>query len=158
VFAVTHGSQPRFTVPEIAKDVHRAVRFVRHNARQYGIDPDRIGIMGASSGGQLALLIATTGGPGDPEADDPADRESSRVQAAAVFFPPTDFLNFGEPGREVPTSRPPFAGAFDFREYSQEQGRLLPVTDAEERRDIVRRISPAQHVTGDSAPALLVHG
>src|SRR5262249_1387800 len=84
--------------------------------------------------------------------------ESSRVQAAAVFFPPTDFLNFGEPGREVPTSRPPFAGAFDFREYSQEQGRLLPVTDAEERRDIVRRISPAQHVTGDSAPALLVHG
>src|ERR687894_156620 len=46
VFAVVHGSQPRYTVPEIVRDVHRAVRFIRHHAEGYGIDPGRIGITG----------------------------------------------------------------------------------------------------------------
>ena len=39
VFAVVHGSQPRFTVPEIVEDMNRAVRFIRHHAKDYGIDP-----------------------------------------------------------------------------------------------------------------------
>ena len=46
VFAVVHGSQPRYTVPEIIKDMNRAVRFIRHHAKDYGIDPDRIGVIG----------------------------------------------------------------------------------------------------------------
>ena len=56
VFAVMHGSQPLFTIPEIIDDIQRAVRFVRYNARSYGIDPRRIGILGASSGGHLSLM------------------------------------------------------------------------------------------------------
>ena len=44
VFAVLHGSQPRYTIPEIVQDINRAVRFIRYHAREYGIDPDRIGI------------------------------------------------------------------------------------------------------------------
>ena len=46
VFAVVHGSQPRFTIPEIVKDMNRAVRFIRYHAKDYHIDPDRIGITG----------------------------------------------------------------------------------------------------------------
>src|SRR5918993_1544040 len=46
VFAVVHGSQPKFQIPEILGDMHRAVRFVRFNAKKYGIDPERIGITG----------------------------------------------------------------------------------------------------------------
>ena len=53
VFAVVHGSQPRYTVPEARDDARRALRFVRHHARDYGIDPDRLGACGASSGGLL---------------------------------------------------------------------------------------------------------
>src|SRR5260370_20038070 len=53
VFAVLHGSQPKFTVPEIVEDMHRAVRFVRFNAKEYGIDPERIGMIGAAAGGPL---------------------------------------------------------------------------------------------------------
>ena len=59
VFAVVHGSQPRYTVPEIVQDLHRAVRFIRYQAHDYGIDPDRIGIAGSSAGGHLALMMAT---------------------------------------------------------------------------------------------------
>src|SRR2546421_6686717 len=43
VFAVVHGSQPKFTVPEIVEDMHRAVRFIRHSAGRFKIDPDRLG-------------------------------------------------------------------------------------------------------------------
>jgi acetyl esterase/lipase len=93
VFAVVHGSQPKFIIPEIVEDLQRAVRFIRHNAGTYGVDPNRLGITGSSSGGHLGLMVATHGDAGNPKAPDPVDRESSAVQAAAVFFPPTDFLN-----------------------------------------------------------------
>src|SRR5712672_2639279 len=42
VFAVVHGSQPRFIVPEIEEDIHRAVRFIRHNAAKWGVSPDHL--------------------------------------------------------------------------------------------------------------------
>ena len=59
VFAVVHGSQPRFIVPEIQEDIHRAIRFVRHNASRWGVDPNRFGISGTSAGGHLSLAIGT---------------------------------------------------------------------------------------------------
>src|SRR5205823_13512724 len=92
------GSQPRFTIPEILQDMHRATRFIRYHAKDYKIDPDRIGISGASAGGHLSLMQGMAGDLGDPNAKDPVDRVSSRVQAVACFFPPTDFLNYGKPG------------------------------------------------------------
>ncbi len=60
VFAVVHGSMPRYNIEEITGDFHRAVRFIRHHAKKFGIHPNRLGISGASSGGSLSLLIGTT--------------------------------------------------------------------------------------------------
>jgi acetyl esterase/lipase len=97
VFAVVHCSQPKFTVTEIVPDIHRAIRFIRHNAARYGVDPARFGVTGGSAGGHLSLTMGTQGGPGDSKAKDPIDRESSAVQCVACFFPPTDFLNYGQP-------------------------------------------------------------
>src|SRR5207244_4593608 len=90
VFAVVHGSQPKFTIPEILEDMHRATRFIRHHARDYKIDPERLGIYGGSAGGHLSLMQGTAGNAGNPKALDAVDRVSSRVQAVACFFPPTD--------------------------------------------------------------------
>src|ERR1041384_403562 len=101
VFAVVHGSQPRFIIPEIMEDVHRAVRFIRHNAAKYGVDPNKFGVTGGSAGGHLSLILATQGGPGKPDAKDPIDRDSSAVQAVACFFPPADFSNWGAPGDDA---------------------------------------------------------
>ncbi|HMF15013.1 MAG TPA: hypothetical protein VKE94_22005, partial [Gemmataceae bacterium] len=64
VFLVCHGSQPKFTVSEIVADIHRSVRFIRVHAKDYGVDPDRLGITGVSSGGFLALTIGAKGTPG----------------------------------------------------------------------------------------------
>src|SRR5438045_1620554 len=101
VFAVVHGSQPKFTIPEILEDMHRAVRFIRFHAADYNIDPNRIGITGGSAGGHLSLMQGTAGNDGDSQAKDEVDRVSSRVQAVGCFFPPTDFLNYGRPGENA---------------------------------------------------------
>ena len=114
VFAVCHISQPEATVMEIVEDVNRGVRFIRHHANDYGIDPRRIGVTGGSAGGHLSLMLATRGGPGDPNAPDPVDRESSAVQAVAIFFPVTDLLNLGPSTENLGDGGPPrsFVKAF----------------------------------------------
>jgi carboxylesterase type B len=99
VFAVVHGSQPKFTIPEVLEDMHRAVRFIHYNAKKYKVDPDMLGIAGGSAGGHLSLMQGTAYQAGNPKAPDPVNRESSRVAAVACFFPPTDFLNYGKAGQ-----------------------------------------------------------
>jgi acetyl esterase/lipase len=161
VFAVVHGSQPRYTVPEIIGDLNRAVRFIHHQAKTYRIDPQRLGVTGASAGGHLSLMLGTGGGQGDPNARDPVERESSRVQAVACFFPPTDFLNYGAPGKELIRASDhgkPFRPAFDYRELDAESNLWVPITDPEKLRRITRDISPVSHVSADDPPTLIVHG
>jgi acetyl esterase/lipase len=161
VFAVVHGSQPRYQVPEIVQDMNRAVRFIRHHASDYGIDPDRIGVTGASAGGHLSLMLATAGDKGDPAAKDPVDRESSRVQAAACFFPGTDFLNWGGPGKELIHAKdhqPPFRAAFDHKELDKESNLWVSITDDDKLRTIAKKISPIYEVTPDDPPILILHG
>lgn len=162
VFAVVHGSQPKFTIPEILEDMNRAVRYIRHHAKDYRIDPQRLGITGGSAGGHLSLMIATAGAPGNAESKDPVDRESSRVQAVACFFPPTDFMNYGEPDRDVFTALEQelvlFKAPFDFTELDEKNHRLVIITDLTRRRDIAKAISPITHVSADDPPALLIHG
>ena len=161
VFAVVHGSQPRYTIPEIVQDVNRAVRFIRHHAGDYGIDPGRLGVSGASAGGHLSLMLGTAGTEGDPSAKDPVDRESSRVQAVACFFPPTDFLNYGKPGHELIRAidhAPPFRPAFDYRELDKATNLWVPITDPARLREITRAISPLYQVGPGDAPTLIMHG
>ena len=59
VFEIVHGTQPRFPVGDIVKDIRRAVRFVRFHAADYGVDPNKLGISGGSSGGHLSLITAS---------------------------------------------------------------------------------------------------
>ena len=160
VFAVVHGSQPKFTIPEVLDDMHRAVRFVRHHARKYGVDPDRLGIAGGSAGGHLSLMQGVAPQAGDPKAADPVDRQSSKVAAVGCFFPPTDFLNYGKEGEvalgdgTLKGFRPPF----DFWEREKGTNKLVVIADEKRRKEIGKRISPAYHVTDDDAPALVIHG
>lgn len=160
VFAVVHGSQPKFTIPEVLTDMNRAIRFIRHNAKEYGVDPDRLGIFGASAGGHLSLMQGTAGDLGQPDSKDPVDQASSRVQAVACFFPPTDFLNYGKPGenaigRGILTG---FKAPFDFHEKDEKTGRFERITDEARIKEIGEQISPINHVSSDDPPTLIFHG
>jgi acetyl esterase/lipase len=160
VFAVVHGSQPKFTIPEVLLDMNRAVRFIRYHARDYAIDPDHIGITGGSAGGHLSLMLGTAGNDGVAGSKDPVDQTSSRVQAVACFFPPTDFLNYGRPGEDAlgRGRLANFKAPFDFHELDMATNTFAPVTDETEIRKIGRDISPITHVSPDDPPTLILHG
>ncbi len=161
VFRVLVGSEPKFTILEQAPDVARAVRFIRSHAADYKIDPQRIGIEGASSGGHMSLLHAMGGDDGNPQAADPVDRTSSRVQAAAVFFPLTDLLNYGAAGAVQGGDLGLLKfhrASFDFTRFDPGTRAFVKVTDPAERRKLLESASPITYVTKDSPPTLLIHG
>jgi len=119
------------------------------DAGQWEIDRNRIGILGSSSGGHLALMVATHGEAGLATLSDPVDRESSAVQAVACFFPPTDFLRGGL-GAEG-TDRPPvspWVRTFGGSLASTELGRQI----------VGRQISPIYFLTANLPPVLIIHG
>lgn len=166
VFAVVHGSQPKFTIPEVLDDMHRAVRFIRHHAGDYGIDAEKLGIYGGSAGGHLSLMQGAAGNAAAAEPRDEVDRASSRVQAVACFFPPTDFLNYGKEG-EVALGGGvlrDFRAPFDFHELAVtsvlpgRKGSYVPVTDEAKILEIGRNISPVNHASSDDPPTLILHG
>ena len=149
LFVVRHGSQPEFTVMEIVDDVERAVRFVRHRAGAFGVDPGRLGIVGGSSGGHLSLMVATRARPGSPDAGDPVDRETSAVQAVACFYPATDLLNLGASTENAGDGGPP-------RSYVEAFGPRSTIPA--EWRVIGRAMSPIYQIGPNLPPILIVHG
>jgi acetyl esterase/lipase len=139
LFVVTHRAAPRFHYPDAVEDVQRAVRYVRKNAASYGIDKDRIGALGASSGGHLVGMLGTLDGKGTSDSPDPVEQQSSKVQCVVALYPVTDPAKVETPsGLPAVTS---FMGAparFDQKRY--------------------RDAAPLTHVTADDPPFLLIHG
>lgn len=136
VFAVRHGSSPKFAIPEVVQDVRRAVRFIRLKSDQFGVDPERLGVFGASAGGHLSLMLGTTSDEGDPKAKDEILRSSDRVAAVVAYFPPTDIRPWVKEESEYNKNYP--ALQFDL--------------------DQADDFSPILHVTPDDPPTLLIHG
>lgn len=179
VFAVCHGSCPAFPVDEIVPDIHRAVRYVRRHAKEYQVDPDRLAIIGISSGGHLAAHVGVSGGKGPlfPKPDftgvgryDPIEvAESSKVAAFVSFCGPTDLLNYETEGKSILKFRLPpeirkkakidyITAPFAFRDYNRKACLFSRVTDAEEIERRLKALSPVSLVTTDSAPGLIVQG
>lgn len=146
LFVVRHGSIPRYAVPEMVRDMNRAVRFIRGNATRFQINPGHLGITGWSSGGHLSLMAGVTGDDGNPDSKDPVERLSSRVQCVMAWFPPTDLVNYGTENsyKKGETTRPEFYKRL-FGEVKDLEGQL-------------KAISPVYLVKNDSPPLLLIHG
>ncbi len=160
LFLVMHGSQPRYSIADQVEDLKRAVRFVRYNAAAYGIDSNHIGITGASSGGHLSLMTALSDETIIKGPKDPVDAVSSRVQAAAVFFPPTDFLHWGAKNTGLPKNvlaAAGVAGAFDFKKLSGSSGTYERLEE-KEVDSVAKAVSPIYLVSSDDPPVFITHG
>ncbi|MFO0944598.1 MAG: prolyl oligopeptidase family serine peptidase [Planctomycetota bacterium] len=153
VFAVRPGSRPKYSLPEMLENVHTGIRWVKAHAKEYNVDPDRLGLTGASAGGHLCSLAAVTPQAADPSARDLLAKFDTRVRAVVAFFPPSDFLNYGakELSPESVRTVSPLFGDILF------PGGIKNQTN-EEIFEAVAKLSPARQVTSDAPPFLLFHG
>ena len=144
VFCANVRTTPVFRYPAPLEDVRRAIRFVRHNAAGYGVDPRRIGGLGFSSGAQLmamaGMTVGTTAANGDP-----VEQESGALQALVLRAGPFDLTdgssNAGNKGALLGMA-PPAANAARtsaaWRTYAA--------------------ASPLFHASPATPPTLLIHG
>jgi acetyl esterase/lipase len=142
VIAVRHGSSPKYVIPEIVADVRRAVRFIRFNAKRWGIDANRLGVFGGSAGGHLSLMLGTASDNGDPNAKEEFLKESDRVASVVAYFPPVDLRPITR-GLNPP---PPADG----------RPQRFPALNFEKEK--APDYSPIVHVSADDPPSLMIHG
>lgn len=139
VFAVRHGSSPRYGIPDAVADVRRSVRYIRLNADRLHVDPNRLGVYGLSAGGHLSLMLGTASDAGNPDDKDPVMRVSDRVQAVVAYVAPTDLTIMV---KDAPDRLPAYA--------------RFPALDLDMPSAKIH--SPLMLVTPDDAPTLLLAG
>ena len=155
VFAISHGSSPRFNVPEAYADVTRAVRYVRLHAPHFGLDAERIGVYGGSAGGHLSLMLGLNSDEGDPNAADEVLRHSSRVAAVVANYPPVDLRPRATPSERFPATIPDQSLFFAGGVVPGAAERFVAI-DVEDEAGA--SVSPILFVTPDDPPTLLIHG
>ena len=89
--AVAYRFAPEHRWPSQIEDAKEAVRFLRAHAAQYNIDPQRVGVMGESAGGYLALMLGVTDPKDSLEGESQFPEVSSAVQGVVSYFSATDF-------------------------------------------------------------------
>jgi acetyl esterase/lipase len=128
--------------PADIEDCKCAIRFLRANAPRYGIDPNRIGVAGASAGGHLAELVATADQSAGLEGDGGWQNVSSSVQAASAYYGVSDFT----------------VGAMQFQHHTGQVVVKLFRGTEKDKPELYRKASPIFYVSKDGPPLLLAHG
>ena len=147
--SIRSTSQAQF--PAQLYDIKAAIRWIRSNAGKYNLDPDRIAIMGDSSGGWTASMAALTGDVSELEGTVGIVGVSSRVRAAVAFYPPTNFLMMDE--WAVQKCTPP--GCHD--DVSSPESQLVgcAIQSCPEK---VQAANPVRYVSAVDPPMLILHG
>jgi dienelactone hydrolase len=138
---VTYRLAPDSQFPAQIYDVKAAVRWLRAHAKDYGIDPNRIGVTGGSAGGHLAQFLGVTGGVKQFEGDGGNPSQSSRVQCVVNNYGPCDLTKSYAHSVDAAEVLPLFLG-----------GNLATARP----RHILA--SPLNWVTPEAAPTLILHG
>jgi acetyl esterase/lipase len=124
-------------------DCKDAARFLMKNAERYGLDPDRIGVWGGSAGGHLSLMTALADNALFP-GDEALKGYNPKFRCVASYFPATTF------------EKPELLKGSNF----ERPQRFIPLVGGlpDEKRDLVKLLSPVTHLKKDSPPILLLHG
>jgi acetyl esterase/lipase len=125
---------PKYHHPTQLHDAQRALRYTRAHAKAWGIDPDRVGILGFSAGGHLASTAGTHFDRGQPNAKDPINKLSSRPDFMVLMYP-------------VITLTRPFAHG----------GSRTNLLGENPDPQLVESLCNDKHVTKDTPPTFLVH-
>jgi acetyl esterase/lipase len=148
VFAIRPGSVTRFTGDDMLRHIRMGVRWVKAHAAEYGIDPERLGLTGASAGGHLSCMNTVFPDEARPGSEGVGMQFDTRVKAVGVFFPPTDFLSWGAPDKMADFKLAPSLFFL---------GGLAGHSD-EEKKMHAEAMSPARYVKPGLPPFLIFHG
>ena len=145
VASIGYRLSPQAKYPAQIEDCKAAVRWLRAHAAEYGIDPARVGVWGASAGGHLAALLGTTAKDRRFDVGENLDQPSA-VRCVIDSFGPSDFFHWGDPPAPASydTAHTPLARLLG--------GRLA------DHEELARLASPVTFVDRDSAPFLIIHG
>jgi acetyl esterase/lipase len=124
--------------PAQIQDVNCAIRYLRTNATDLGLDPDRIGVSGNSAGGHLSLMAAATNYDQIFEGEGGSNEVSSEIKAVCAIYPPTTI-------RQLEMLNP-LENAF------------LMLMGKEANKEDYDKASPLNYVTEDYPPCMLIHG
>ena len=137
---VTYRLAPAYQFPAAVHDCKAAVRWLRANAEKYHVDPRRIGAMGGSAGGHLALFLGVTAGVSEFEGEGNPG-QSSAVDCVVSYFGPSDFTKSYAKSVDAAEVLPLFFG-----------GDLT----TKRREHVVG--SPLNWITPHASPTLCIHG
>jgi acetyl esterase/lipase len=132
-FVLKYRIGPRYHHPAPLQDAARAIRTVRARAAEWGLDPERIGILGFSAGGHLASTAGTHFDSGNANASDPIERASSRPNLMILIYP-----------------------VITMRELTH-GGSRKNLIGAEPSAAMVALLSNEEQVTKETPPTFLVH-
>lgn len=132
--------------PAQIEDCKCAIRFLRAHAKVYGIDSTRIGVWGSSAGGHLVALLGTAGDVKGFEGAGGWEQQSSRVQAVADFFGPSDIYSMGDS-----------PSALDHNAPDSPEAKLIGGA-IKENKAKADAASPITYVSKDDPPFLIIHG
>lgn len=145
LISISYRLSGEATYPAQVEDVTRAVQFVRHNARSWHVDGNRIAVMGGSAGAHLALWIGLHPDRARPHSADPVERESTRVSAIVNYYGPTNFHLLKTMEHKHPAYRELFG--------------LKPGAPAEQIGDErLTMVSPITYVSPGDPPVFTYHG
>lgn len=157
VASISYRVVPNDKFPAPLQDVKSAIRFLRANADRFGIDPERIGVMGGSAGGYLAAFAATTSGGTEFDVGDNLD-QSSAVKCAVDLFGLSDLTQVAADYSEERQAAHHSSGAMEAllvngsAELGGTEGGILADRAAAEKAN------PIAYINEKSAPMLLMHG
>ena len=132
--------------PAAIEDCKAAVSFLRLNASDYNLDPQRFGAWGASAGGHLVSLLGTTGDTSEFTTHPVTRSASSKIQAVCNWFGPSDFLRMND-----------FPGVIDHDAPNSPESRFIgsPIQEVPEQ---TKRANPARYASVQDPPFLHIHG
>ena len=139
--AISYRLAPKYPFPAAVHDCKAAVRWLRDHAKKHRIDPDRIGVVGASAGGNLALFLGVTADKKQFEGEGGNLDQSSRVQCVVSFFRPSDLTKSYGKSADAAEVLPLYLGG-----------------NLEEARERHIEASPLTWVSKNAAPTFCIHG
>jgi acetyl esterase/lipase len=152
--AITYRLSGEAIAPAQMMDSARAIQFIRHNAKEWNIDPKRIAATGGSAGAGISLWLGFHDDLADPDSEDPILRQSTRLTCM--------YVSAGQTSYDPRFIRNMFPDADTYKISA-----LVQLYDADlnnlddlpkEKYDLFEKISPIHHLTKDDAPAILTYG